>query len=217
MGVLAEAGLVLYRREGRRRLNYANPIPLREIYERWVCPAASSAAETDLHLKRYAEKEVAKQMQNTEFRLVKIETEMRINAPREKVFAAFFEDYDKWWPHRYYPDSKCSSDEQPGGYMYEHFPHGGGAVTGTTVLVDRPSKFISSGPSSLARGISAYNVQSFEDDGSGGTVLKRSMELWGIVPEEIEQMFRSGTQQMLQNSLVAFLEQGTEYVPGGRS
>lgn len=36
LGVLEEAGLVTTRKEGRRRLNYLNPIPIRKIYERWV-------------------------------------------------------------------------------------------------------------------------------------------------------------------------------------
>jgi DNA-binding transcriptional ArsR family regulator/uncharacterized protein YndB with AHSA1/START domain len=215
--VLEAAGLVLYRREGRRRLNFANPIPLREIYERWVSKPASSAAETDLHLKRYAEREVANHMQNTEFRLVKIETELRINAPREKVFAAFFEDYDKWWPHRYYPDSRCSVDDKPGGYIYEHFPNGGGAITGTVVYIDRPSKFAGSSPSSLGRGTNSYAVQSFEDDGSGGTIVKRSMELWGNVSEEVETMFREGSRHLMEVALLGYLEKGALYQPEAQS
>src|SRR5690349_25008091 len=55
LGVLQGAGLVLFRREGRQRFNYANAIPLRQMYERWVEPLSSSAAETALHMKRYAE------------------------------------------------------------------------------------------------------------------------------------------------------------------
>ncbi len=214
LGVLEEAKLVLFRREGRRRLNFANPIPLRESYERWVSRPASSAAETDLHLKRYAEREVVKTMENTEFRLVKIETELRIAAPPDKVFGAFFEEYDKWWPHRYYPDSTCSVDDRPGGYIFEHFANGGGAVTGTVVYIDRPKTFIGTGPSALARGASAYAVQKFEDDGAGGTILKRSMELWGHVSEEMEEMFRVGSRHLMEVALKGFLEEGTGYQPG---
>ncbi len=215
--VLAGSGLVLYRRAGRRRLNFANPIPLQEMYERWVSSPASSAAETDLHLKRYAETEAKKQMENEQFRLVKIESELHVKAPREQVFSAFFENYDAWWPHRYYPESKCSAEEKPGGFIYEHFPQGGGAITGTVVYVDRPSKFVATGPSSLSRGSSGYNVVSFEEDGHGGTVLKRSLEIWGSVPDELEKMFREGTKQFLDGALLGFLEQGKRYSAEARS
>jgi DNA-binding transcriptional ArsR family regulator len=36
MKVLEQAGLVLVRREGRRRFNYMNPVPIQEIHDRWV-------------------------------------------------------------------------------------------------------------------------------------------------------------------------------------
>lgn len=34
--VLEEAELVIVRREGRKRYNYLNPIPIQQIYDRWV-------------------------------------------------------------------------------------------------------------------------------------------------------------------------------------
>jgi DNA-binding transcriptional ArsR family regulator len=34
--VLGQAGLVLHRRQGRQRFNYLNPIPIQEMYDRWV-------------------------------------------------------------------------------------------------------------------------------------------------------------------------------------
>ena len=34
--VLEDADLVLPRREGRRRHNYLNPVPIQRIYDRWV-------------------------------------------------------------------------------------------------------------------------------------------------------------------------------------
>jgi hypothetical protein len=129
------------------------------------------------------------------------------------VFSAFFEDYDKWWPHRYHSESTCSVDEKPGGFIYEHFPNGGGAITGTIVYVDRPSKFCGSGPSSLSRGQNAFSTQTFEEDGVGGTILKRSMELWGIVTEEVETMFREGSRQLMEVALLHFLEKGDVYSP----
>ena len=216
LGVLGEANLVLFRRDGRTRLNYANPIPLREIYERWVSPPASSAAETDLHLKRYAEsiRKQERTMSEPTFRHIKIETETPIAAPRERVFAALTTEFDEWWPHRYKPDSRCTVDSNPGGYYHEHFSGGGGAVTGAVVYIDPPTKLVGTGPSSLLRGLDSYNVWTIEEDGKGGSVLKRGMELWGNVSEQMEQMFRDGTRQLLDDALVSYLEQGKTYDKG---
>ena len=36
LGVLQEAELVVVRREGRKRYNYLNPVPIQEVYDRWV-------------------------------------------------------------------------------------------------------------------------------------------------------------------------------------
>ena len=36
LGVLEEADLVLPVREGRSRYNYLNPVPIQQIYDRWV-------------------------------------------------------------------------------------------------------------------------------------------------------------------------------------
>jgi uncharacterized protein YndB with AHSA1/START domain len=215
LGVLEEAGLVLYRKEGRKRLNYANAVPFREIYERWVNPPASRAAEADLHLKRYAEqaREVAEAMSQTEFKRLKIESEIQINAPRKQVFAAFTENYDDWWPHRYKPDSKCTVDARPGGFYYEHFAGGGGAITGTIVYIDPPFKLLSSGPSSLGRGMESFAVQTFEEVSEHVTVMKRSLELWGAIDEATEKMFTEGTRQFMEIALKGYLEEGTRFVP----
>ena len=36
LGVLEEAGLVTTRRAGRSKLHYLNPVPIREIHDRWI-------------------------------------------------------------------------------------------------------------------------------------------------------------------------------------
>lgn len=36
LGVLETADLVIPRREGRRRYNYLNPVPIQQIHDRWV-------------------------------------------------------------------------------------------------------------------------------------------------------------------------------------
>lgn len=36
LGVLEEGGLVVPRRRGRERFNFLNPVPIQQIYDRWV-------------------------------------------------------------------------------------------------------------------------------------------------------------------------------------
>src|ERR671935_2502538 len=34
--ILEEAGLVVTRKEGRRKLHYLNPVPIRRLHDRWI-------------------------------------------------------------------------------------------------------------------------------------------------------------------------------------
>lgn len=43
--VLEEADLIIAKREGRERWNYLNPLPIRDIHERWIGPYAAYAVE----------------------------------------------------------------------------------------------------------------------------------------------------------------------------
>ena len=54
--VLRDAGLVLTREDGRRRINALNAAPIRQIYERWVSHYQGFWANTLLRVKDDAEK-----------------------------------------------------------------------------------------------------------------------------------------------------------------
>ena len=55
LDVLRAAGLVTTRAEGRERYNALNPVPIRQIYERWVSKYADLWAATFLRVKEAAE------------------------------------------------------------------------------------------------------------------------------------------------------------------
>ena len=55
LGVLEKAGLVILKREGRRRWNYLNVVPIQEIYNRWISRYASSSAALLARMKREME------------------------------------------------------------------------------------------------------------------------------------------------------------------
>lgn len=53
--VLREANLVNTREEGRKRINSLNPVPIQQIYERWVSSYEACWASSLLNLKRTLE------------------------------------------------------------------------------------------------------------------------------------------------------------------
>jgi DNA-binding transcriptional ArsR family regulator len=52
LGVLEKAELIIVKREGRNRWNYINPLPIKEIYDRWISRYATHAIDILAHMKR---------------------------------------------------------------------------------------------------------------------------------------------------------------------
>jgi DNA-binding transcriptional ArsR family regulator len=53
--VLEKADLIIVKREGRNRWNYINPLPIKEIYDRWISHYATHAVDILTHMKRNLE------------------------------------------------------------------------------------------------------------------------------------------------------------------
>src|SRR6516162_1243102 len=87
LGVLTSAGVVIAERRGRDRINYINPVPLREWYERWVQPLAGTGSAELLALKRQAEIGERSMPGATEpIRTVRLAFELRIEASAQRTF-----------------------------------------------------------------------------------------------------------------------------------
>ena len=56
LDVLEAANLVACIRSGREKLHFLNPVPLQEIYERWIAKFEKSRLNALAHLKRKLEK-----------------------------------------------------------------------------------------------------------------------------------------------------------------
>ena len=54
--ILEDAGLVVSRKEGRERRHHLNPVPIQEMYERWVSKYRAPHARALTALKRAVEK-----------------------------------------------------------------------------------------------------------------------------------------------------------------
>jgi DNA-binding transcriptional ArsR family regulator len=55
--VLEEANLVVTRRRGREKLHYLNPVPIQQVYERWVSKYAQPVAAGLTGMKRELEED----------------------------------------------------------------------------------------------------------------------------------------------------------------
>ena len=55
LGILEEAGLVTTVRRGREKLHYLNPVPIREISDRWIAKFERERLDALIDLKRRLE------------------------------------------------------------------------------------------------------------------------------------------------------------------
>src|SRR5215472_12339297 len=55
LGVLEKADLIIVKREGRLRWNYLNPLPIKELHDRWIGSYADNAVEMLLRMKNEIE------------------------------------------------------------------------------------------------------------------------------------------------------------------
>ncbi|GLY01442.1 metalloregulator ArsR/SmtB family transcription factor [Actinoplanes sp. NBRC 101535] len=55
--VLEEAGLVVTRRSGREKLHFLNPVPIRQIHDRWIDKYTEQHVTALIDLKRALEEE----------------------------------------------------------------------------------------------------------------------------------------------------------------
>jgi DNA-binding transcriptional ArsR family regulator len=55
LGVLEKADLLMVKRDGRKRWNYLNPLPIRELHDRWISRYATGTVDLLARMKREIE------------------------------------------------------------------------------------------------------------------------------------------------------------------
>ncbi len=140
LAVLSDVGLVVVRPQGRRRLNYLNPVPLQRFHERWVSRMAATSATELLALERVVTEKGAPVQTLDELRTVRLEAELRLRATPERVFQVMTEDTLSWFPHTYGEDRTKAVIFEPrvGGAVYEDWGAGAGHLYGQVTAYDPP-------------------------------------------------------------------------------
>lgn len=211
LDLLEEAKLVLVRRKGRERYNYLNPVPLRQMYDRWVSQYESGMAGSLLKLKalteRGSDEMEQKRLKHDSF---EIEMEVKIDAPREKVFAALTQDIDAWWSYRLGGErpSRLELEAKLGGRFYEDWGNGEGAIWGTVYYFKAPEEIRLNGPLGMKGAVNSDYSYVLEEQGNT-TVLKLSHHATGLLEPDWEEAHRHGWQELLGKFLKEYVEAGT--------
>jgi DNA-binding transcriptional ArsR family regulator/uncharacterized protein YndB with AHSA1/START domain len=215
---LVEAGLVIVRRDGRRRWNHINPVPIQEIHRRWIRPFETGPADALLRIRARAEQipptparegdEMLTQslIQNT------VQLEIEIDRTPEEVWALFFDDTMSWWPDGFFCYPKKASamriDERLGGLMVEEWGADQGMVWSTITALERHREVAMAGDivpqwGGPARSVSSYRFEPRE----GGTTLSFQETIWGAPDEGALKQIEGGWKMLLVDGLKKTAEQ----------
>jgi uncharacterized protein YndB with AHSA1/START domain/DNA-binding transcriptional ArsR family regulator len=129
--VLEDAHLVTTRRDGRRKLHFLNPVPIRLIADRWISRYAAPLVNRMADVKYLVENEPM-----TEFRHV---YEVYIAASPERVWQALT---DSELTKQYYYGNTVESDWKPGSPMVYRNPDGTESIQCEVVEADAPRKLV---------------------------------------------------------------------------
>lgn len=124
--LLEDAGLIVTRREGRQKLHFLNPVPIRLIHDRWISRYTAPLAATLGRLKGVLEDPM------TTTRHV---YQIYINATPDRVWQAIT---DPQQTVRYFYGTAVQCDWQPGSSLVYTYPDGSVAADGKVLAADPP-------------------------------------------------------------------------------
>jgi uncharacterized protein YndB with AHSA1/START domain/DNA-binding transcriptional ArsR family regulator len=129
--VLEAAGLVASRRDGRRKLHFLNPVPIRLLADRWISRYAAPLVDTMADLKTALEAPMSS---------LKHVYEIYIKTTPERLWQALT---DPALVQRYYFNSVIESDFQPGSpLIYRQADTGRLDIEGEVVEADPPRRLV---------------------------------------------------------------------------
>ncbi len=210
LDVLSSAGLLLIRREGRTRWNHLNPVPIQEIYERWIHRRSGLRANAMLGLREAAER-LAHERRTDEtdpdhedasmnadaatptphdVTVERIALSLPIAAPPATVWEAMTRDIGLWWPSDYRGTADAKGfhfEAHPGGRVWEETDSGG--LVWFTVQALEVEKWVNlagfTGPPWGGPSVTTMRIELHEED-SGHTRLEVTDASFGRVAGRAE-------------------------------
>jgi DNA-binding transcriptional ArsR family regulator len=216
LGILVDAGLVTVRREGRTRWNHLNPMPIHQIYRRWIKPFETAPADRLLRLKHHAESDQEDSMGETaKFRTLDILLEVEIAARPDVVWTSLTSGIGEWWPAKFYVGTapkRFTLEPQVGGRVFEDWGDGEGALFGTITALEENRTLQWAGDMSAEFGGPARSVTTFRlTQGAKGhtTVLSFRDTPFGLLSDMAMKGLEHGWTWLLRDCLKPYLEDGT--------
>src|SRR4051794_30823698 len=131
--VLEEAGLVSSRKVGREKFHYLNPVPIQQLYDRWVGKFARPWTRTLTGLKAFLEED---QMDHAPTHVY----EIFIRTTPDRIWQALTDP--EITQQYYFFGSRVESDWQPGSPYTVSNPVGGTVVQGEVLEAEPPRRLV---------------------------------------------------------------------------
>lgn len=201
LDVLAEAGLVIFTREGRHRINHLNPVPIAQIQQRWLTPYAQAQAADLITLKHSIENRSTSVSELTRTPIAaEIEAEVVIDADVTRVWTALTDGIGQWWDHSF-TDKPYAIVLEPviGGRFYEQFDESGAGALYATVTYVEPYRVLRTSGSMGMPGARQY-VKTYRLEASGDqTIVRTTASALGDIGPDLLTGYRDGGQKLLES------------------
>ena len=202
LGVLEEAGLLTVSRQGRQRYNHLNAVPLRQVYKRWVSKYEDTWAGSLLSLKRLAERKeqtMSAKISDKPARIAHVQIQIDINAKKETVFAAWFEDTHKWFfeTEADIQNRPTRCDRELGGHFYIELPDGGFNALAQITMI-KPNKSIRMRGDCTIPSAMVCNMTITFEEANGITTVKVDHRMSGEFDDDLPAGFEEGWADGLQ-------------------
>jgi uncharacterized protein YndB with AHSA1/START domain len=143
--------------------------------------------------------------------IARVDLEVSIAAPRERVWQALVQEAGRWWPKDFYVGQAPRGfiiEPRPGGRVYEDWGEERGALWYTVLVVDPPSALELAGHLTPAFGGPATTtVRLVLKEAEGRTRLRLEDAVFGRVDELTVPRLREGWRALLEQGLKRYVEQ----------
>lgn len=217
LGILERSGLVIFRREGRTRINHLNAAPLYALSSRWLSPRASNAAQAAHGFAARAEpfnqEESAMPTPADPLSHVDVALDLDIGGSIQTVWRLLFDKPETWWPADFRAGpagSRMVLDERVGGSLREERADGGGLLWYSVIALDPLRSLDLAGHLASRYGGPATTLLHIElapGTAEGSTLFKLTDSVFGKLGPGFKASAASGWQAIFGDSFKTLAEQ----------
>ncbi len=207
LGVLEAAGLISTRKAGREKRHFLNPVPIRQIHDRWISKYAAQVIGAMSALKGHLE---APPMAVPPDQIDHVYS-IFINAPPDRVWQAITDGDDTV---RYYYGTRVQSDWEAGSAIRYDYPDGSVAADGRVIATDPPRRLEMTFHARWDPEVEAEGeVRQVWEIEAGERATKLTVTTLGMTARQAEEF--SGGMVFIVSGLKSAVEASTAAVPAG--